>query len=160
MSTVGFLFPFLNDYNLVNPYKRIVENMKAGTDKLREFLKTSTDNESYYAQIKGMNKFTEDEIIGDLMILLFAGTDTTSHTAMSLMYYIGKYPHLRQRLKEEYEREGIITKEGLQRSKLTIQDLEECDYAEYFIKEAFRLNHTISVAYETIENVQMQIMKY
>ena len=119
------MFPFLNDYNLIEPYKRIMKNIRAVHNKLKEFLKQSKDTESYYAQIRDTNKFTEDEIIADLMIMLFAGTDTTSHTAVSMMYYLGKYPEIRKKLRDDYEKVGIITKDGLQRNILTIPKLEE-----------------------------------
>ena len=156
-KTIGVIFPFLNDYNLIEPYKRIMKNVRAIHNKLKEFLKQSKDTESYYAKIRDTNQFTEDEIISDLMIMLFAGTDTTSHTAVSMMYYLGKYPEIRKKLRDDYEKAGIITKDGLQRNILTIPKLEEWDYAEYFIKETFRLDHTAAetVAYEAIENTEI-----
>ena len=134
-----------------------MENVGAVHNRLKECLKKTKDNESYYAQIRDSNLFTEDEIISDLMLMLFAGTDTTSHTGISMMYYLGKYPETREKLRKNYEKAGIITKDGLQCDKLSIKNLEECEYAEYFIKETFRLDHTAAetVAYEAVENTEI-----
>ena len=154
-DSIGKIFPFLNKYNLVEPYKRTQENIKEFRNTLIEFLASSKDEECYYAQIKNTGKFTEDEMVSDLLLMLFAGSDTTSHATASILYFLKKFPDEAEKCLSEYKKVGIITSNGLERDMLKMQKFEECEYSEYFIKEMFRLDHTApeTVSYQTLQDV-------
>ena len=42
----------------------------------------------FYVQIKNGNKFTKDGLVPDLVLLLFAGSNTTIHILVEMMYFI------------------------------------------------------------------------
>lgn len=153
----GTIFPFLNDYNLCQPFTRIMKNVRELERGLKEFLSKTTDETSYYSKVKAMNMFTEKELIADLLILLFAGVDTTAHAAVSNLYFAAKNPECAKKCRQSYEDNGIIKKGILQRDMLKIDKLDECDYPEFFIKESFRLDHTApeTVAYKTLDDVEI-----
>ena len=123
-NTIGNIFPILNDYNLIKPYTTIKKNCDEIKRKLVDYLKVADDPNSFYSQIKNCDKFTQDELVSDLILLIFAGSDTTSHTTASLIYLIKKNPHVYSKIKAEYEKFGIITQDGLQKDKLTMDNLE------------------------------------
>ena len=158
LHPLGTIFPFLNDYSLFPPYSRTYRNIKELERGLKEFLShTKDDQNSYYAKIKNLNLFTEEEMVQDLILLLFTGTDTNSHTTASLMYYLGKHPEVKEKCRQEYTKAGIINAQGLQKEKLTMKELEQCEYAEYVIKETMRLEHVgaETVGYAAYENVEI-----
>lgn len=76
------IFPFLNDYNLVNPFKRNSKNLATFKECLKESLDESKDPNSIWN--KGMS------IVDDLILLMLAGSDTSSHTLTSVLYYLKK----------------------------------------------------------------------
>jgi cytochrome P450 len=157
MRPICTIFPFLITNDLVEPFKRSIENVRELERILKEYLSESKDDNSFYAKMKATGRFTEEEMVGDLLLMLFAGTDTTSHATVSLVYFLKKFPQCAQKCMKEYERLGIITNEGIQREKVTIKMFEETEYTEYFIKEVFRLDHTApeTVSYKTLENVEI-----
>ena len=148
-NTIGNIFPFLNDYNLIKPYSTTKKNCDELKRRLIEYLKVADDENSFYSQIKNWDKFTEDELVSDLILLLFAGSDTTNHTLAGMIYFIKKYPNVYEKIKAEYEKYDLITKDGLQKDNITLDYLEKCEYAEYVVKETLRLEH---VAPETVYN--------
>ena len=157
LKPIGVMFPFLNDYNIAPTYRRIMRNVRELEKGLRAFLATTTDSESYYSQIKNMNKYTDDEIVADLILMLFAGSDTTAHATVSMLYFIKKHPEIKDKCQQAYEKIGIITKDGLDRSKLTMNNFEQCEYPEFVIKETLRIDHTApeTVAYEALDNIDI-----
>lgn len=155
---IGNIFLSAGVYNLCNPYKRTMENVRELERGLKHFLEHTTDeSNSYYAQVKKMNAFTERELISDLLLILFAGTDTSSHTTTSLMYYIDKYPEVKEKCMKEYLSQGVIAAQGLQRNKMTLEILDTCEYSDRTIKEAMRLDHILSESFaiEALEDVQI-----
>lgn len=153
----GAVFPFLNDYNLCEPFTTVMKNVKELERGLKDFLSKTTDKTSYYSKVKAMDMFTEKELIADLLILLFAGVDTTAHAVVSNLYFASKNPECANKCRESYEQNGITKNGVLQKEMLIIEKLDECEYSEYFIKESFRLDHTApeTVAYRTLENVEI-----
>ncbi|CAI2366043.1 unnamed protein product [Moneuplotes crassus] len=149
------LLPFINDYNLCQPFRRIMTNVKHMSTKIQEFLQDSQDQESVYAKVKQETVCTDDELLADILCLLFQGIGSTSHVTALLMYYLNKHPQVMDKCKQVYEEHGITTNGVLQTHKLTTGDLENCEYADYVIKEALRLNTSVSktAAYRTLEDV-------
>ncbi|CAI2366752.1 unnamed protein product [Moneuplotes crassus] len=157
LSPLGTLFPFINDYNLLPPYTRIVRNVNRLTQRLHDFLKTCDDEDAVYLKLKNEGVFTEDELIQDMLLQLFAGSDTTSHSVVALFYYIKKNPEVYEKLVKLYEQQGITKNGDLQRDKVTVEGFENCEYAEYVIKELLRLDvPTVeTVSYKSLEDVEI-----
>lgn len=124
-NPIGVIFGFVSDYNLIKPYSTIKKNIREMRRGLSEFLKSTTDDSSFYSQVKTNELFTEEELLSNLILLIFAGSDTTAHTTVSLLYYLNKYPDVARRLKEGYEKAGIIVKGKLQKDKIRYDVLEE-----------------------------------
>jgi cytochrome P450 len=153
----GTMFPFLNDYNLCEPFTRVMTNVRELERGLKDFLSKSKDKTSYYSKVKAMDMFTEKELIADLLIMLFAGVDTTAHATVSNLYFAAKNPECAKKCRESYEENGITKNGVLMRDMLKVDKLDECEYSEYFIKEVFRLDHTApeTVAYKTLDDVEI-----
>ncbi|KAJ1545553.1 hypothetical protein HK096_006269, partial [Nowakowskiella sp. JEL0078] len=83
------------------------------------------DGESY--------RFTEEEILSDIIGFFFAGNDTTSNTLTFLVMEISKNLDIQQKLKEEIDTtlKGIIP---------TIEELSTLRYLDAVIKETLRLH--------------------
>ena len=150
----GKLIPFLEKYKLVDPYKTIEVNKLAIEVVLREFLETSTDDQSVYRQVLDSGSFTKEEVFYDTKLLLFAGFDTTSHGVSTMIYYLYKYPDTLSKLMDELKTKGVNSLDPNQGAKL--KDLyESCDYLNYVIKEGLRIDPpgTGSMFYEAKEKV-------
>ncbi|XP_060142263.1 cytochrome P450 26A1 isoform X2 [Globicephala melas] len=86
--------------------------------------------------------------------LLFGGHETTASAATSLITYLGLYPHVLQKLREELKSKGLLCK-GNQDNKLDMEILEQLKYTGCVIKETLRLNPPVPggfrVALKTFE---------
>lgn len=125
------IFPFLNHYNLVNPFKRNKKNCDTMRQFLSEALKDTKDENSAYK--KGLSQ------LDDLIIFMVAGSDTTSFTMSSALYLLKKNPKVLEKLKKELEIYGISP--GCDPHKdITVEKVQKIDYLGYVIKEALRLD--------------------
>ena len=92
LSVVSMLFPFLNDYNLCKPYSTIEKNCVELRTMLKRFLDRSSDETSVYKQLVNKHNIDETQALHDIIRLLFAGHDTTSHAIGSAAYFMKAYP--------------------------------------------------------------------
>ncbi|KAM7072683.1 cytochrome P450 26A1 isoform 2-T2 [Molossus nigricans] len=94
--------------------------------------------------------------------LLFGGHETTASAATSLITYLGLYPHVLQKVREELKSKGLLCKSN-QDNKLDIETLEQLKYIGCVIKETLRLNPPVPggfrVALKTFELNGYQIPK-
>jgi len=96
-------------YGLVEPYKSNAINQRVLFGAIRRFLVKSKDDESVYRQILNSGKFDEEEVFCDMLALLFAGFDTTSHGLSSMLYLLKKHPHTMKKLRDALDHDGILT---------------------------------------------------
>ncbi|XP_058437077.1 cytochrome P450 26A1 isoform X3 [Marmota monax] len=86
--------------------------------------------------------------------LLFGGHETTASAATSLITYLGLYPHVLQKVREELKSKGLLCKSN-QDNKLDMEILEQLKYIGCVIKETLRLNPPVPggfrVALKTFE---------
>nr|KAF6303620.1 cytochrome P450 family 26 subfamily A member 1 [Myotis myotis] len=94
--------------------------------------------------------------------LLFGGHETTASAATSLITYLGLYPHVLQKVREELKSKDLLCKSN-QDNKLDIETLEQLKYIGCVIKETLRLNPPVPggfrVALKTFELNGYQIPK-
>ncbi|EDL41793.1 cytochrome P450 26A1 [Mus musculus] len=94
--------------------------------------------------------------------LLFGGHETTASAATSLITYLGLYPHVLQKVREEIKSKGLLCKSN-QDNKLDMETLEQLKYTGCVIKETLRLNPPVPggfrVALKTFELNGYQIPK-
>lgn len=130
-SPITRMFPFLNSYNLINPFKRNMKNRNTMKEFLREALKSTTDEDSAY--MRGLS------VLDDLMLFMLAGADTTSFTMTSVLYFLKKNPTVLEKLKKELEAHGIT--QGCDPIKnITAEKIQKIDYLSYIIKEVLRMD--------------------
>ncbi|XP_028629344.1 cytochrome P450 26A1 isoform X2 [Grammomys surdaster] len=94
--------------------------------------------------------------------LLFGGHETTASAATSLITYLGLYPHVLQKVREEIKSKGLLCKSN-QDNKLDMETLEQLKYIGCVIKETLRLHPPVPggfrVALKTFELNGYQIPK-
>lgn len=78
--------------------------------------------------------FTDQEIAGNLITVLFAGEDTTAHTLAWTIWLLGSRPGIQERLSEE-AREAF----GAEASPTEYGATERLPYAEAVLRESMRL---------------------
>mmetsp|Transcript_5272 Transcript_5272/g.6775 ORF Transcript_5272/g.6775 Transcript_5272/m.6775 type:complete len:572 (+) Transcript_5272:179-1894(+) len=89
---------------------------------------------------------SHDEIVENVLILLLAGTETTSSTLTSAVFFLGLYPHVWKKLVQEQKE--ISSTHG---TNITKQVLEDCTYLEAVIKETMRIVPLSGVNLRTAE---------
>ncbi|XP_057634985.1 cytochrome P450 26A1 isoform X1 [Chionomys nivalis] len=94
--------------------------------------------------------------------LLFGGHETTASAATSLIAYLGLYPRVLRKVREEIRSKGLLCKSN-EDSKLDMETLEQLKYTGCVIKETLRLNPPVPggfrVALKTFELNGYQIPK-
>ena len=106
-NPLSILFPFLIDYNLCKPFTTIEKNCKLLRNVLKDFLDTSSDEASVYKQLVNKHGIEEEQALHDIVSLLFAGHDTTSHGISSVIYFLKVYPDCMKKLIFELEKLDI-----------------------------------------------------
>ncbi len=93
--------------------------------------------------------FTDEELIDHASFLLFAAHDTTASTLNHLMYYLAKFPHWQQKIRDEGEQ---VNGGG----DLVYEDLEKCILLEAAFHESQRLHPSVPVVVRrTIRDCEM-----
>lgn len=79
-------------------------------------------------------KLTRDDIIENALVLLIAGTETTSSTLTAAMFFLGLHPSAWEKVVQE-QRDSIAANG----TNITKSTLDECTYLEAVIKETMRM---------------------
>ena len=103
----GIVFPVIIDYNLIEPFKTNAKNIEEMRKILKDFLKNSKDKESVYNKLINEYGVEEHLALDDIIGLLFAGHDTTSHAIVSAIYFLKKYPEVSKKLKTSLKDSGF-----------------------------------------------------
>lgn len=152
------LFPFLNDYLLINPFKRNAVNIATFSKRLAEAIEESKDENSICKRIfkhfDQTNQLEREEVIDDLISFMIAGTDTSSHTVTTILYYLKKYPEVEKKLMEHLKSHGFDSKADPHKV-ITSEKIQELDYLNYVIREALRMDTPAvdTFGYEAFEDV-------
>ncbi|CAA0124599.1 Putative cytochrome P450 136 [BD1-7 clade bacterium] len=109
-------------------FRKLIEQRRGteGTDTLT-YLSNERDDEGNY--------FPVDEIIDQMVFLLFAAHDTTTSALCHMVYYTAKHPEWQQRLREETE--------GFNKPALNYDDLDGCVISELVFYESLRLHPSV-----------------
>ena len=145
--------PFLNEYDLIEPFKRNKKNRMVFSTFLDEIIAASKDKNSILHHMVEQNEFDYDKIVHDLIALFVASAETSSHTATSMMYYLKKYPDVMKKLEAELltHFEKFTDNEG----KITKEKIQELDYLNNVLKETLRIDPPgiESLLYKTYEDI-------
>ena len=103
------------------------------------FASKTKDTESVYKRLEALGKFTQEVLVADTVILLFAGFDTISHLISSCLFQLKKNPDTLSKLMECCDNWGITNVYKSNASSL--KDIyENCDYLKYVVKETWWLD--------------------
>ena len=140
------IFPVIAEKGLYPQASRNNKNKNTFFKFFRDFLRNIKDRSSVAALIKEEGSYSEDEILHDLVALMLGGAETSSHTLTSVFYYLKKYPHVMEKLKKEFQMNGISKEEMLKDAKklLTMEKLQSLDYLTCVIKETLRYDPPIT----------------
>uniref|UniRef100_A0A7E4VHV1 Cytochrome P450 n=1 Tax=Panagrellus redivivus TaxID=6233 RepID=A0A7E4VHV1_PANRE len=84
---------------------------------------------------KVIKRLTEDEIVGQCMIFLLAGFDTTANTLALTCWFLARYPEIQERLIEEVD--DVC---GDPSKPIGYDQLPELKYADCVMKETLRMH--------------------
>ena len=152
----GNLFPFLNYNDLVEPFKTNKVNIKEYWEKLNKFLAESDDQDSVYKKMITENKIETEKVFQDMIGLLFAGHDTTSHGLCSLIYFLKKNPKVYSKLKSELALIEINKDTDFWSDKVR-DAIQNWDYLNYVVKETLRFDPPaiFTIPYESNKDIQI-----
>ena len=150
MNPLSTFFPFVIEYNLCKPYTTIEKNCVELRAVLKRFLDRSSDETSVYKQLVNKYNINEAQALQDIMSLLFAGHDTTSHAIGSAAYFLKAYPDSFEKLKSEFDKIGINQHSDFSSEEVK-QKIQDCDYLLYVTKEVLRMDPPTfrSISYNT-----------
>lgn len=137
----------------------IVSKIEEKLDKLeKDGPDSSTLSKLYFATDDDGNKLTREEVIHNAMILIFAGSETSSSTLTCASLQLGLHPSVWRKVKAEQEE--LIAELG---EDFTRETLDKSVYLESVIKETLRVHPIVSgearLVAETVEVDGKQVPK-
>ncbi|RGB26450.1 cytochrome P450 [Rhizophagus diaphanus] len=81
-----------------------------------------------------LRPMTDKEIFSNILEAMVGGTDSTANFICFVAYYLGHYPEVKQRLRQEFDR---VLGNDLTRP-ITNKDLDELEYCDAVTKEVYR----------------------
>ena len=103
-------------------------------EALRRIFATTKDRESVHAQIEG-GYADKERMLHDLLALLFAAKDTSSHTVASTVYRALKHPQQFAPFRAELDE--LFADPA---KEVTLKDLNDMTYGGHFLKESMRID--------------------
>lgn len=85
------------------------------------------------SSINEKNSLTQDEIFDEIAIAILAGYETTSTALSWFIFYMSKYPHVQQKIKDELKEHGLTPD-----ATLTYEMIEKLIYIDCVAKEIMR----------------------
>lgn len=150
------MFPFINKYDLINPYKRDRKNLINFTNLFKDIVSKSKDEKSVQYQVFKQSPCTHQEIFEDLLTYMVAGSETSARTMVSSLYYMKKNPETLVKLRQELKENGL-TKDSNFKEVLTIDVVQNLDYLTMIVKEALRMDSPTfeSFTYKAYQDVKI-----
>ena len=133
--------------------KKNIDNL----DKvLAEFISKTKDKNSAYYKLINEKALDSDTVVLNIKSFLVAGTETSSRSIWSVIYFLSKYPHWLDKLIQELKNWGILNINGSLKL-LTKDTVNEWDYLSYVVKEALRIDPPAveTIPYKSTQNVEI-----
>ena len=111
------------------------------------------DPNSVCQQVFKIEDYSYDEMFEDLVTIVVAGTETTSRTIISSLYYLKKNPDKLELLMQDLKKHGFD--KDFDFTKLHIDQILELEYLPLVIKEALRIDSPVVEVfnYYTYDNI-------
>jgi len=150
------MFPWMNKYNVTNPYKRDDENLQRFKNALREVLATSKDEKSIWGQVKDNEWYEKECLIDDLNTFCIGGFENSSKVVVTTLYHLKKFPESLKKLREELESHGF-TKNADPKELFNLDNISSLDYLANVIKEGMRIDSPSieTFAYSAYEDIEI-----
>ncbi|GMJ12491.1 ARABIDOPSIS ENT-KAURENOIC ACID HYDROXYLASE 2, ent-kaurenoic acid hydroxylase 2 [Hibiscus trionum] len=94
-------------------------------------------------------KLEDEHIIDLLLLILFAGHETTAHTMMWVLIYLNQHPEMLQKAKEEQQ--TIIKRRPSAQKGLTLTEIKQMEYLPKVIDESLRRNNFAFALFRKVE---------
>eukprot|EP01018_Ginkgo_biloba_P019770 Gb_28385 [translate_table: standard] len=92
-------------------------------------------------------KMSEEEVLDNIISFLFAGFDSSKSVTMWSLYYLAKYPHVLQKLREE----NVLIREQKEHDHLLVyEDTKKMTYTSKVVDEVIRLSNVSSYMFRTV----------
>ena len=156
INPITTMFPFINNHDLINPYKRDRKNLNNFNKLLKEVIAKSKDEKSVAFQVFKQSKCTKQEIYEDLITYMVAGSETSARTMVSTLYFLKRHPEFLQKVKDELKENGL-TKDTDFKKVLTMDVVQNLEYLTCAVKEALRMDSPTfeSFIYKNYEDVEI-----
>jgi cytochrome P450 len=128
-------------YDLLNPYLRDYKNKTNLKIWFQEMVDNCTDPESVCKQVIDSPDYTYEEMFQDLVTIVVAGTETTSRTIVSCLFFLKKNPEKLQKLKDELHENGFGP--DFDFSKVEVDKILALDYLACVVKEGLRIDSPV-----------------
>lgn len=154
MKPISHLLPFLNEMNLVNPFKRNKQNLDNFRAHLRKAISETKDEKSICKLLMEKEGLEPEKVFDDIVGFLVAGTETASHTLTVILYYLKKNPEKLVKVISELRSLGFMDTNKTD-AAYSVDNLNDLDYLTYVIKEALRYDPPAnqSLYYKAYEDV-------
>ncbi|CAI2365476.1 unnamed protein product [Moneuplotes crassus] len=139
------MFRFVSDYKLLNPFKRDHKNLTNYEDAMRKIFYKAKGPDSICGRILSNTDFSENDKFFDIMMLIFGGTETSSHGILSSLYFLKKHPETHTKLVKELQDNGvtkefILSQKDSESGRKFLDIIQDCDYLNCCIKEVLRID--------------------
>lgn len=160
-TQLGNIFPFIQTYSLMNPYKSVMQNSITLYSAVRKYCDESKDENSLFNRLLKLGTIKREDIYWDIVGLIGAGMDTTADTISSTLYFLKKFPMVRAKLIEQLNNSGL---DILKKKELKGEDMKdihekllEWEYLNYVIKETLRIDSAGSWSIRYLANKDVKI---
>jgi cytochrome P450 len=146
MHPLTALLPFLNIYNLINPFKRNQRNLERFKEYLNEAIENTNDEKSIWKRVLKRSTIDKGALLEDFVGLITGGAETISHTLAVVLYYLKKRPDVEKKIMLELDSRGF-KKFADCADMYSLDNINEWEYLTFVIKECMRID---GPAWETL----------
>ncbi|CAB4399031.1 unnamed protein product [Rhizophagus irregularis] len=127
--------------NIIKERKIEIENTPLDQplrhDMLTSFITANTSrdiNSTKHGDVDLLRPMTDKEIFGNILDAINGGTDTTANLLCFVVYYLGHYPEVKQRLRQELDE--VLGNDLMK--PINYNNIEKLYYCDAVIKEVYR----------------------
>jgi cytochrome P450 len=167
MHPLNLLFFGLpNKYNLLEASRVASKRSKMVSEAIVSSFKKRSTDQSYQLGVNILDlmvksnrsnpdhQFLPKDIVGDTVLFLFAGSDSTSKTLTTCTYFLAKFPELAERIRED------IAKFNLTRPGVSFEDLDKSENLDALLKEVLRTRSAGPASFDKLITKDFQLGKY
>ncbi|CAI2366304.1 unnamed protein product [Moneuplotes crassus] len=150
-----YVFTFIKEMGLVNPFKRDTKNRNTFKKAIFDIVKNSKEQKTAY-HIFNDPIADEETKLDEVCAILVAGSETTSHSLVACCYFLNKYPDTLKKLRQELQENGLGKGANFAEA-CTMEKIQSLTYLNCCVKEALRCDIVLaqSFSYSPKEDIQI-----